>query len=248
MLGGTDLVISLLVVFMGSLVYSTVSFGMGLVIVPFLLLFVLPIEAVIIVDVLIAIVAICVAFEARKEIVLNKTYVLIIGAAVAIPIGAYALDVTDPTVLKLVIGGAIIMLGIISLLGINVPLAKNRITGLAIGFVTYLCITALGIGGPLSAWYAIAQKWSVNQTRGTLSAYFTVANLLALFCYISLGMVTSEMWLNVLILSPATVAGILASRPLVKRLKLSTFRYVSITIIFLGGFTLLSRELYKLLF
>ena len=134
MLGGTDLVISLLVVFMGSLVYSTVSFGMGLVIVPFLLLFVLPIEAVIIVDVLIAIVAICVAFEARKEIVLNKTYVLIIGAAVAIPIGAYALDVTDPTVLKLVIGGAIIMLGIISLLGINVPLAKNRITGLAIGF------------------------------------------------------------------------------------------------------------------
>ena len=63
MLGGTDLVISLLVVFMGSLVYSTVSFGMGLVIVPFLLLFVLPIEAVIIVDVLIAIVAICVAFQ-----------------------------------------------------------------------------------------------------------------------------------------------------------------------------------------
>ena len=150
MLGGTDLIIALFVVFLGSVVYSTVSFGMGLVIVPFLLLFVLPIEAVIIVDILIAIVALSVAFEARREIVWNKTYVLIIGAAVAIPIGAYALDVTDPTILKLVIGGTIIMLGIISLLGINVPLAKNRVTGLAIGFVTYLCITALGIGGPLS--------------------------------------------------------------------------------------------------
>ena len=104
MLAGTDLIIALLVVFLGSVVYSTVSFGMGLVIVPFLLLFVLPIEAVIIVDILIAIVAISVAFEARREIVWNKTYVLIIGAAVAIPIGAYALDVTDPTILKIVIG------------------------------------------------------------------------------------------------------------------------------------------------
>ena len=247
MLVGTDLIIALFVVFLGSVVYSTVSFGMGLVIVPFLLLFVLPIEAVIIVDILIAIVALSVAFEARREIVWNKTYVLIIGAAVAIPIGAYALDVTDPTILKLVIGGTIIMLGIISLLGINVPLAKNRVTGLAIGFVTYLCITALGIGGPLSAWYAIAQRWTVNQTRGTLSAYFIVANLLALFCYISMGMVTTDIWINTALLTPATFAGILVSRPLVKRLKLSTFRYVSIAIIFLGGITLLARELYKLL-
>ena len=100
MLEGFDLLISLLIVVLGSVVYTTVSFGMGLVIVPVLLLFVDPIAAVVIVDVLIAFVALYVTFEARAELHIRKTYGLIIGSGIAIPIGAFALSVSEPAVLK----------------------------------------------------------------------------------------------------------------------------------------------------
>ncbi|HCG91257.1 MAG TPA: hypothetical protein DEZ08_05410 [Dehalococcoidia bacterium] len=246
MLEGFDLLISLLIVVLGSVVYTTVSFGMGLVIVPVLLLFVDPIAAVVIVDVLIAFVALYVTFEARAELHIRKTYGLIIGSGIAIPIGAFALSVSEPAVLKLVIGATIIGLGIISLLNINVPLAQNKFTAVIIGFVTYLCITALGVGGPLSAWYAISQKWSVSQTRATLSAYFAIANILALVCYISLGMLEKETTINILILTPGAIIGILVAKPLVKRMKSTTFRYVSIGVIFSGGIALLSRELFNM--
>ena len=91
MLSGFELLIALITVFVGATVMGTVSFGLGLVVAPILLLFLAPQPVVVIVNSVIAILLALVLFQTRQHLDLRRVGGMTLGGLAAVPIGVFFL-------------------------------------------------------------------------------------------------------------------------------------------------------------
>ena len=242
LLSGLELLIALAAVFVGATVMGTVSFGMGLVVAPVLLLFLAPQPAVVVVNSVIAIVLVLVLVQVRQHLSLRRVGGMTLGGLAAVPIGVLFLKSADPTVLKITIAVVILGLGALSLFNIQIPLTRRKFSGPVFGFLASLSVTTLSIGGPLAAVYVIAQKWPPNTVRASLAFYFLISYLLAFAFYAGAGLVDRETLVNIGLLVPGLLAGFGLATLIVGRINERVFRYVAIAVIITGGAVLLLRE------
>ena len=246
MLSGLELVAALAIVFVGATVMGTVSFGLGLVVAPILLLFIAPQSAVVTVNSLIAILLLIVLINTRKHFDLRLIAGTAVGGLLAVPIGVLALDTASPAILRIAIGIVILCLAPLAIANVELPLSRHRATGPVIGFLTSLSVTTLSIGGPLVAIYVLARRWPPQVMRASLAFYFLVADILAFGLYTQAGMVDRDTLANIGMLIPSVLLGFGLATLLVRRMDTRVFRYVAVTVIIVGGTVLLGRELFRL--
>ena len=247
MLTGIELIIALLAVAVGATIMGTVSFGMGLVVAPVLLLFMAPKPAIVTVNAIIPILLFFVLLSTWRHLHLRRLVELSIGGVLAVPLGVLVLEFANPTVLRITIGIAILFLGILNLLNIQLPLARRPGSGLLIGFLTALSITTISIGGPLAASYVIAQEWRREQMRAALAFYFICTYVVAFALYYAIGLVEQDTLINIALLMPSLAVGFGAGALLARRMKESVFRYVAIGVIITGSLVLLGQEVSRVL-
>ena len=246
MLSGLDLFFAVAIVFVGATVMGTVSFGLGLVVTPVLLLFLDAQSVVVIVNSLIAILLSMVLVQTRKHLQLKVVWGLVLGGLAAVPLGVLALDQAGPTILRVTIAVVILLLGVITLLNVRLPLAGHRHSGAGFGFFTSLAVSTLSIGGPLVAIYAIAQRWPPQMVRASLALFFMVADVAAFILYYYAGLVDRDTVANIGILIPSLLAGFGLAMFLAPRMDAQRFRYAVIGVIMVGGGVLLVREMVRL--
>ena len=246
MLSGLELVAALAIVFVGATVMGTVSFGLGLVVSPILLLFVAPQSTVVMVNSLTAILLFIVLIHARSHFDLRLIAGTALGGLVAVPIGVLLLDSASPATLRFVIAVVILCLAPLAIANVQLPLAQRRLTGPVIGFLTSLSVTTLTIGGPLVAIYVLARRWPPQVMRASLAFYFLVANILAFGLYTQAGLVDWDTMANIGMLIPSLLLGFGLATLLVRRMDARIFRYVAVTVIIVGGTVLLGREIARL--
>lgn len=246
MLSGLELVAALAIVFVGATVMGTVSFGLGLVVSPILLLFVAPQSTVVMVNSLTAILLFIVLIHARSHFDLRLIAGTALGGLVAVPIGVLLLDAASPATLRFVIAVVILCLAPLAIANVQLPLAQRRLTGPVIGFLTSLSVTTLTIGGPLVAIYVLARRWPPQVMRASLAFYFLVANILAFGLYTQAGLVDWDTMANIGMLIPSLLLGFGLATLLVRRMDARIFRYVAVTVIIVGGTVLLGREIARL--
>ncbi|PKB66509.1 MAG: hypothetical protein BZY81_07155 [SAR202 cluster bacterium Io17-Chloro-G4] len=246
MLSGLELVAALAIVFVGATVVGTVSFGLGLVVAPILLLFVAPQSTVVMVNSLTAILLLIVLIHTRSHFDLRLIAGTAVGGLVAVPLGVLALDTASPAILRIAIGVVILCLAPLAIANVELPLAHKRMTGPVIGFLTSLSVTTLTIGGPLVAIYVLARRWPPQVMRACLAFYFLIANILAFGLYTQAGMVDRDTLANIGTLIPSVLLGFGLATLLVRRMDTQVFRYVAATVIIVGGTVLLGRELFRL--
>ena len=225
---------------------GTVSFGLGLVVAPILLLFVAPQSTVVMVNSLIAILLLVVLINTRSHFDLRLIAGTAVGGLVAVPIGVLALDTASPAILRIAIGVVILCLAPLAITNVELPLAQRRITGPVVGFLTSLSVTTLSIGGPLVAIYVLARRWPPQVMRASLAFYFLVADILAFVLYAQAGMVDRDTLANIGLLIPSVLLGFGLATLLVRRMDTRVFRYVAATVIIVGGTVLLGREIFWL--
>ena len=246
MLSGLELVAALAIVFVGATVMGTVSFGLGLVVSPILLLFVAPQSTVVVVNSLTAILLFIVLIHARSHFDLRLIAGTALGGLVAVPIGVLLLDSASPATLRFVIAVVILCLAPLAIANVQLPLAQRRLTGPVIGFLTSLSVTTLTIGGPLVAIYVLARRWPPQVMRASLAFYFLVANILAFGLYTQAGLVDWDTMANIGMLIPSLLLGFGLATLLVRRMDARFFRYAAVTVIIVGGTVLLGREIARL--
>ena len=246
MLNGLELVIALVAVFLGATVMGTVSFGMALVVAPVLLLFLAPQSVVVIANILIVILLAFVLFRVRQHLNWRQMRGMVIGGLAAVPLGVLALRSADPAVLRMTIGGVILILGILVLFKVQIPLARHRMAGPVFGFLASLSITSLSIGGPLAAIYVMAQGWPPPEMRASLAFFFLTNYLVAFALYFAVGLVDLETLANVGLLVPGLLAGFGLANLIVGRINERVFRYAAIAVIIAGSLMLLGREVTRL--
>ena len=186
--GPVELFISLLIVTVAGVVLGTVSFGFGVVATPPLLLLIDSKTAIVVVNTQTTILLSLVLLTTWRHLDLRQCKGMILGGLLGTPLGVLLLNVAEPRSAAHHHRRVIVVLGLLNLREINFPFATFPGSGLFFGFVTCLAVTAISIGGPLGAVYAIAQKWPAQTVRASLAAMFVLSGITSVALYAATGL------------------------------------------------------------
>ena len=247
MLLGWELALSLTAMFFGAIVLGTISFGLGTVAMPFMLLVLAPQDAVVIVNAVVVLTTGLTVIQTWRHLNLRESWPFVVAGLPPVPLGVLLLHGADAVVLRLTIVAVILVLGVMSLFQIRLPGARSRWAALICGFVATLLVTTLGVGAPLAGLYSIEQDWSRDTIRATLGLYFFLASALALLLFFVTGLIPVTTAQNIGVLSLAVLCGTAVAAVIASRISLRAFRYVVVAVTVLGSVSLLTREILRML-
>ena len=226
------------VIFVATLIRSTLGFGEALVAVPLLAVFLrLSVAAPLAVLVSVSMAAIIVLQDWR-HVRFRSALGLVVAALPGIPLGILLLAKGDEHVVKLILGVLIIGYSLYSLAArtaLYLP-EDNWKWLLACGFLSGVLGGAYGMNGPPLAVYGVLRRWSPQHFRATLQGYFLVASLAGLVGYSTVGIWNATVTRYFVLSFPAVIVAILIGRAMNRRMKDHGFlKSVYFGLIIVGG-------------
>jgi uncharacterized membrane protein YfcA len=226
------------VIFVATLIRSTLGFGEALVAVPLLALRMsVKVAAPLAVLVSILVAAVIVAREWRK-VELRAASWLIVSALCGIPLGVVLVARGNEKIVKAMLGVLIMSFSLYSLtMRSRLHLEKDHLSWLlGAGFCSGILGGAYGMNGPPLAVYGALRRWSPQHFRATLQGYFLPVSVAGMCGYAAIGLWTWEVTRYFLMSMPGAVGAILIGRLINDRLRDdSFFRAVYVGLIVIGG-------------
>ncbi|HXD50226.1 MAG TPA: sulfite exporter TauE/SafE family protein [Gemmatimonadaceae bacterium] len=225
------------VIFLATLIRSTIGFGEALVGVPLLALRIpVAVAAPLAVAVSVGVAALIVVQDWRQIEVRSAGW--LVGASLlGIPFGLLLLTTASDTVVKLILGVVIAGFAIYSLV-VRTQLhlhEDHRAWLLGAGFCSGVLGGAYGMNGPPLAIYGALRRWSPQQFRATLQGYFLAASIAGLIGYAVVGLWRPEVTRYFVLCVPAVCVGVVIGRWLNRRLSgAGFFRVVYVGLIATG--------------
>ena len=215
----------LAVVFVATLIRSTLGFGEALVAVP-LLAMRLPVSVAAPLAVLVSIaMAAGIVLQDWRHIQLRSATGLILAALPGIPLGILLLAKGNQHAVKLILGALIVGFSLYSLTAKRtfVPAEDHRKWLVGCGFLSGVMGGAYGMNGPPLAVYGTLRGWSPQHFRATLQGYFLVASLAGLAGYSALGICSATVTRYFFLSLPVIAVAVLAGRALNRRIRHNGF-------------------------
>jgi uncharacterized protein len=227
----------LVVVFIATLIRSTLGFGEALVAVPLLALR-LPVQVAAPLAVLVSItVAAIVIAQDWHRVHLRAAGWLAGWTLLGIPLGLLLLTRVNGTAVKATLAGVIIAFALWSLLN-RVPfvLHRDRLGWLfGFGLLAGVLGGAYGMNGPPLVVYGSLRRWSAEQFRATLQGYFLPASIAGMLGYWYAGLWVPAVTRYYLMSLPATLIATLLGRVLHARISpRAFFTYVYLGLLVIG--------------
>lgn len=211
----------LTVIFVATLIRSTLGFGEALVAVPLLALR-LPLSVAVPLAVLVSLaMATVIVFQDWGHLHVRSASGLLVAALPGIPLGILLLAKGNEHMLKAILGLVIIGFSLYFLAGRGTMQVRENQRGwlLGCGFLSGVLGGACGMNGPPLAVYGALRRWSPQHFRATLQGYFLVASLASLIGYAVLGIWTATITRYFLLSLPAVIMATLLGRSVNKRMK-----------------------------
>jgi uncharacterized membrane protein YfcA len=175
------------VIFLGSLINSSLGFGFALTSMPLLsLVFDLNTLGPLI-PLLFLTSGVYIVFQGRKEIQIKSLIPLILSATLIVPIGVYLNKYGPEILIKIILGIFIIAFSIYNLKAPTLPKLKDDKTAPIFGALSGLFAGACNISGPPAVIYAALRQWEPSIFRVTLQAYFLYVNCIIISSHIYVG-------------------------------------------------------------
>ncbi len=217
--------------FAGAVALSAAGFGMGMVALPFMLLVLDPVTAVVAVNTAQIPLHLVMLRETRRQVRVRQGAGLALAGGCGAALGAFVLVASGEDALRIGALSLIAALAVVFALGLPARLRPPAAVGpvLAVGAATLQ--GALGVGGPLVALYALARGWSRDSVRGTLAAYF-LAVMVVLVCGYAVASLYGPWQLAAVgaAAAPALVGAMVGSR-LARSMSEETFRRAATALI-----------------
>jgi len=211
------------VLFLATLVRSTLGFGEALVAVPLLAL-VVPVEVAAPVAVLVSItVAFLVVVQDWRHIHLRSAAWLLLPTLLGIPLGLIALRTVPEAVVKGALAAVIIAFSTHSLLSKPRRELKNDNFAWLFGFGAGVLGGAYGMNGPPLVIYGSLRRWSPQHFRATLQGYFLPASVAGLWGYWLAGLWTPTVNRFYLLSLPLVVVATFLGRAINRRIGVQRF-------------------------
>jgi uncharacterized membrane protein YfcA len=228
------------ILFLGTLVRSSLGFGESLVAVPLLALL-MPVEQAAPLGVLVSItVALIILFQDWRKVHFRSAGWLTLSTLFGIPVGLWLLRNLPEAVVKAVLATIILAFSANGLFGRNRHTLKDDRLAFVFGFQAGVLGGAYGMNGPPLAIYGSLRRWEPEYFRATLQAYFLPASIAGMAGYWLAGLWTPVVSHFYIASLPAVVAAVLAGRAINRRVQPHRFTscvYAGLAIV--GGVLLL---------
>ncbi|MBI3977427.1 MAG: sulfite exporter TauE/SafE family protein [Chloroflexi bacterium] len=214
-----------LVIFVAAAAAGVTGFGFVLLSAPFLTLLFEPRIVVVLTLVLGWLSLVLLLLDRRVRSSIDRRLVgwLTLGALPSIPLGAVVLAQTNPTDLRVVINGVVIIsagLLLVRLPHRRLPRPAITLAGLVGGFLS----TSTGLSGPPAGLVAATMALEKDAFRASLAAYLLLIGLPSGLTFLAGGLLTGPIVGLILISSPALFLGLLAGKRLFGLLSSAQFR------------------------
>jgi uncharacterized protein len=226
------------VIFVATLIRSTIGFGEALVAVP-LLATRLPLTVAAPLAVLVSIfMASMIVIQDWRHVKLRSATGLLLASLPGIPLGVLLLARGNEHLVKFILGFIIVAFSIYSLTATK-PLRLHKDHWgwlLSCGFLAGVLGGAYGMNGPPLAIYGAMRRWSPQHFRATLQGYFLPASLAGLLSYLTMGIWSAAIARYFLLSLPAIGVAVLAGRSINQHMKdHGFFRFVYVGLIAVGS-------------
>lgn len=210
------------------------GFGFALLSVPLMTLAVPTKEAVVISTLMGAGVSTWQAWHGRAELDRPVARRLVLAAYVGMPLGLWVFVVVDETVLRLLLGVAVLIAA--ALLAARLDLRHSGpALDIGAGFVSGVLNTSLSTNGPPLVFALQARHLEPDAFRGTINTVFAASNVVGISLFIAAGKVTVDGLVAVLVALPAMLLGQLSGYPMRKHVAGDRFRRLVLILLVLAG-------------
>jgi uncharacterized membrane protein YfcA len=231
------------VIFVATLVRSTIGFGEALIAVPLLALRI-PVTVAAPLAVAVSIlVAAAIVVQDWRRIHLRSATGLIASALCGLPIGLFLLAKAGDHTVKTLLGLVIVVFSAHSLTA-GRKLHVNRDSPallLACGLVSGILGGAYGMNGPPLAVYGSLRRWSPQHFRATLQGYFLPVSVAGLAGYAAMGLWSATVTKYFVLSLPGVVVAIVAGRALNERSRPAGFFQVVYVGLLMTGAILIAQ-------
>jgi uncharacterized membrane protein YfcA len=243
LLSPLTLAVSVASLFVGATVLSAAGFGMGMVALPFLLLVVDPVTAILALNTTQIPLYLVVLRDTRRDIQAGEVKPLaVVGIAGAV-LGVFVLTASAEAVLRVLTVALILGLAVLTAVNPRPGFRAPQRLGPVLGFGVAVLLGTSAIGGPIMALYALGRGWARDSVRGTLAAYFMAVMVVLVVGYVVAGIYTVERAAFIGIAVGPVLLGALLGTKLTRYLSDAAFRRAVVVIIITTSIAVLVREL-----
>jgi uncharacterized membrane protein YfcA len=191
------------------LVRGLTGFGGAMIIVPVISLFLGPVVAVPVLNVIDTITSLPMLPPAMRRCHWREVIPLFIGAVLLLPLGVYLLTYVNPDLLRHVMAVIILIMAVIMALGLRYHGEPTRIVSLVVGAASGLMTGAVGLSGPPVALFWLGGKANAMTTRANIIAYFGLMSVAVIAVMAWHGLFTVPVLRLSLILMPLYALGVI---------------------------------------
>ncbi len=167
---------------------------------------------------------------------------LVAAGFVGMPLGLLLLDRVADDVLRLVIGGVVILLATLLATGFQLRRPAPQLD-LACGFVSGVLSTSTGTSGPPLVFGLQARRLEADAFRSTLAAVFVITGVVSNAVFVAAGKVTRDRLLAGAVGMPFVLAGVWLGRRLAARTKPSAWRRIVLGLLYLSAASAIASAL-----
>ena len=246
LLDAPEAAVTAVIMLVGSTVFSTVGFGIGMTTTPFLLLVLEPQTAVVMLNTVSLAIIVLIIRQDRRHLRLREMSTVGVFGLLGAPVGVLVLSSASASMLRISIAVLIIALTLSLRFGLPTAIAGSRLAGPVAGFAVGVLLAALGIGGPILVILMLARDWPRQAMRVSLSFYFLLIESVSVVGYGVAGLFTAERIVIILIVTVPVLLGFRLGTLLLRRMNERRFRQGVVAVIMLTSLTVLGREILRL--
>ena len=244
----SQLILSCLIILMAQTIYVLFGFGLGLITVGLMALFIQPITNVIVLILFIALPAeIYVVYKSWKNISWRGIFIIAGGVAIGTVLGTLILKYGNPGFILTILGFFLICSGIIFLFAQSeVVIQWPSWCSPLIGILSGLLAGMFGTGGPPLVFYYQLSGMKKHAFRGHLMTLFLLMALVRYPSYALSGLLTPARFLSAVYVFPAVLVGIWLGNRIHIRISEKGFRkMISFGLIFIGIILLIKQGVFS---
>ncbi|WP_324723241.1 sulfite exporter TauE/SafE family protein [Lelliottia sp. JS-SCA-14] len=171
----------------------------------------------------------------RKETQWKSALVLILFSFAGIPVGIYALSYLPDHIMKIGLGGFLILYSFYSLFISRLPVYDKNWIAMPIGVIAGALGSAFSTNGPPVVIYGMLRNLAPAAFRGTLNAFFTANNIAIIGGLTTSGILTVSTIKLVLFCVPTMILGSLVGQYVHKRISVNVFRVMVFLLLIASG-------------
>lgn len=175
----------------------------------------------------------------RGAINLKAVWRLSLAAVVGIPIGLALARTINEDIVLTVLGVILVGYSLYALITPRLPELKRPAWAFVFGFIGGILSGAYNVAGPVAVIYGNCRRWSPDEFKSNLQAFFLINDAFVLFNHGLAGNLRPIVWSYYLIALPAIVLGIFLGLRLDRYINPNTFRKMVQMLLIVMGLSLI---------